>query len=133
MEKIENKQKVLVVEDDPPVLLALVDKLTREGFHVFEAKNGKDGFTTALKERPDLILLDLLMPVMDGSTMLTKLRQENAWGKAVPVMMLTNLSTAEIETIKAVIEAEPVYYLVKTNWSMADVMDRVRETLGRKK
>ena len=129
MENITNNQKVLVVEDDPPILRALVDKLTREGFQVFQGKNGEEGLSLALAERPDIILLDILMPVMDGSTMLTKLRKESEWGKKVPVILLTNLSTAEIKVVKAVVEADPAYYLVKSNWSMADVINKVKETL----
>jgi DNA-binding response OmpR family regulator len=132
MEKIQHKPKVLVVEDDLPILNALVDKLTRQEFDVLAAKNGQEGLTIALKERPDVILVDMLMPIMDGSTMMTKLRQENEWGKEVPIMVLTNLSTAEMEIIKAVIEAEPAYYLVKSNWSLAEVVKKVRKTLSRK-
>jgi len=130
----KDKKKVLVVEDDLPVLRALVDKLTREGFDVLEAKDGKEGLRVAILSRPDIILLDILMPVMDGPTMMKKLRKESPWGKQVPIILLTNLSTApKIETIKIVIEAEPSYYLVKSNWSMAYVVEKVREILDRNK
>ena len=61
---------MLVVEDDVSILRALVDKLTREGFIVFQGKNGEEGLALALAERPDIILLDILMPIMDGSTMM---------------------------------------------------------------
>ena len=129
MKKTHYKQKVLVVEDDSSVLRALVDKLTREEFTVFQAKNGEEGLATALRDCPDIILLDILMPVMDGPTMMTKLRKKSSWGKKVPIILLTNLSTAEISVVKAVIEAEPAYYLVKSNWSMTDVVKKVREVL----
>ena len=129
MEHTENKQKVLVVEDDPPVLRALVDKLEREGFTVLQGKNGEEGLSVALAQHPDIILLDILMPIMDGTTMMSKIRETDAWGKKVPIILLTNLSTAEIKMVKAVIESEPAFYLVKTNWSMSDVMEKVRETL----
>jgi DNA-binding response OmpR family regulator len=130
MENITNNKKILVVEDDPPILRALVDKLTREGFTVFQGINGEEGLAVALAERPDIILLDILMPVMDGSTMMTSLRGENEWGKKVPIILLTNLSTAEIKVMKAVIEADPAYYLVKSNWSMTDVLIKIKETLN---
>lgn len=130
----KDKQKVLVVEDDLPVLRALVDKLTREGFDVLEAKDGKEGLRVALRDRPDIILLDILMPVMDGPTMMKKIRKESSWGKQVPIILLTNLSTAaEMKTVKTVIEAEPSYYLVKSNWSMAYVIGKVREVLDKNK
>ena len=132
MKKIQKQQKVLVVEDDLSVLRALVEKLTREGFSVFQAKDGKEGLATALRERPDIILLDILMPVMDGPTMMTKLRQDSRWGKKVPIILLTNLSNAEMNIVKAVIEAEPAYYLVKSNWSMASVVKKMKEVLAKK-
>ena len=132
MKKIQKQQKVLVVEDDLSVLRALVEKLTREGFSVFQAKDGKEGLATALRERPDIILLDILMPVMDGPTMMTKLRQNSRWGKKVPIILLTNLSNAEMNIVKAVIEAEPAYYLVKSNWSMAAVVKKMKEVLVKK-
>ena len=133
IKNMQHKQKVLVVEDDLPVLNALVDKLTREGFDVTQAEDGKKGLAMALRSRPDIILLDILMPVMDGTTMMGKLREKNEWGKDVPIVLLTNLSSAEMETMKAIIEADPAYYLVKSNWSMADVIKKVREVLSRKK
>lgn len=70
---------ILIVEDDVPELNALRDKFTHEGFSILEAKNGEEGLATALREHPDLILLDIIMPVMDGMTMLVNLRKD-PWG-----------------------------------------------------
>ena len=112
--------KILIVEDEASQRMALVDKFTREGFSVVEAKDGKDGLTIALQEHPDLILLDIVMPVMDGMTMLQKIR-EDAWGKDVKVIVLTNLSDAL---------AHGSYdYLVKSDWKINDVVARVRARL----
>ena len=127
----QTKQTILVVEDDLPVLRALTDKLMREGFHLLQAKDGEEGLMVALRDRPDLILLDILLPKMDGLTMMKKLRAENEWGKTVPVILLTNLSPDKEEINKSISECEPAYYLVKTNWSMADVVEKVRERLSR--
>ena len=74
--------------------MALVDTFTREKFSVLQATNGEEGLTVALRDHPNLILLDIIIPVMDGMTMLRKLR-EDAWGKDVPVILLTNLNDAE--------------------------------------
>ena len=132
MENTQSKQKILVVEDDLPVLRALVDKLTREGFSVLQAKDGAEGLAVALRDRPDLILLDIVMPIMDGLTVMKKLRAENEWSKKVPVIFLTNLSPDAEEINKSITEDEPAYYLMKANWSMADVIEKVRERLNRK-
>ena len=128
----EQIKTILVVEDDPPILKTLVDKLTEEGFRIIEAHDGEEGLMIAGRDHPDLILLDIVMPKMDGMTMLKKLRQENEWGKSVPVILLTNLSPDEEKINKGITEDEPAYYLIKTNWSLNDVVKKVRERLNRK-
>lgn len=128
----EQIKTILVVEDDPPILKTLVDKLTEEGFRIIEAHDGEEGLMIADRDHPDLILLDIVMPKMDGMTMLKKLRQESEWGKSVPVILLTNLSPDEEKINKGITEDEPAYYLIKTNWSLNDVVQKVRERLNRK-
>jgi len=120
-------KSILVVEDELSLQKVLRDKLTREGFSVLEAKDGKEGLETALLEHPDLILLDIIMPVMDGMTMLSLLRKDD-WGKNANVILLTNLSEAEKV---AASHAKGVYdYLVKSDWKLADVVKKVRERLS---
>lgn len=122
----ENKKTILIVEDDIPMLEALNDKFTKEGFDILEAKNGIEGLNMSFDKHPDLILLDIIMPKMDGMTMLKKLR-ENEWGKAVPVILLTNLSSSEKAT-EAMVKG--VYdYLVKADWTLEEVVDKVKEHL----
>lgn len=123
----QNK-KILIVEDEQDLREALTDKLTREGFSVLEAKNGEEGLKVALAARPDLILLDIVMPVMDGMTMMKKLREENEWGKNVSIILLTNLSATD-QIISGIVEDEPAYYLVKSDWKIEDVVKKVRERL----
>lgn len=123
------KQIILTVEDEVPLLSALRDKFTREGFAVLEAKNGEEGLEVALREHPALILLDVLMPKMDGMTMLHKLRDDE-WGKHVPVIILTNLTITSDQQIKELTETEPSYYLVKADQTLEDVVAKVREVLG---
>ncbi|OGH71913.1 MAG: hypothetical protein A3G00_00140 [Candidatus Magasanikbacteria bacterium RIFCSPLOWO2_12_FULL_43_12] len=125
---MENKKTILVVEDEISLLNALCDKLTRENFAVLEAKNGEEGLEVALREHPDLILLDIIMPVMDGITMLKKLR-EDAWGKNAKVIILTNLS--DNEKVAEALEQKSQEYLVKSDWKIEDVVAKVRERLER--
>jgi DNA-binding response OmpR family regulator len=132
MAKEQTKQTILVVEDDIPSLKALVDKLTREGFNTIQAKDGEEGLAVANKNHPDLILLDIIMPVMDGLSMMKKLRAGSPWGKSVPIILLTNLSPDEDRVNKDVAEDLPAYYLVKTNWSMNDVIEKIKERLSRR-
>lgn len=119
--------KVLVIEDDETLRKIVSDKLRSESFEVFEAGNGIVGLELALKEHPDLILLDIIMPEMDGMTMLKKLRTDD-WGKDVRVIITTNLGDDK-KTEEAM--KEGVYdYLVKTDWSLDDLILKVKDKLG---
>lgn len=120
-------QTILVVEDELPLLKALTETLTRAGFTVLEAHDGAEGLEVALREHPHLVLLDLVMPVMDGMTMLRTLRKD-PWGKDVPVIILTNLSDAA-EASEA-LQHRAFDFLVKSDWKLADVVRKVRERLG---
>ena len=120
-----------VVEDDRPLLSVLSERFNAEGYRVISATTGEEGLNLALKHKPDLILLDIVMPKMDGITMLKKLR-DDPWGKKANVILLTNLSADEKIT-KAVTELEPTYYLIKTDWKMDDIVERVKKTLEEKK
>jgi two-component system chemotaxis response regulator CheY len=82
---------ILIVEDELPLRKILKDELIAAGFNVLEAKDGVEGLDVALKNHPDLILVDILMPKMDGITMLKQLR-EDPLGKKIQVMILSNLS-----------------------------------------
>ncbi|MEI7424623.1 MAG: response regulator [Candidatus Staskawiczbacteria bacterium] len=118
---------ILIVEDDIHLIKVLNKKLSSEGFIVIDASNGQEGLQKAETEHPDLILLDIVMPVMDGLTMLKKLR-EKEWGKQIKVILLTNLSDEE-----KVIEEEGLGhsdYLIKADWSLEDIVKKIKEKLN---
>jgi DNA-binding response OmpR family regulator len=118
---------VLIIEDEKLLLQALVCKFTQEGFTVFSASNGQSGLELARKKHPDIILLDLIMPVMDGMTMLRQLRQDK-WGKDVNVIFLTNLSDAEKTNESAGLGVHN--YLIKCEISLDDIVQKVRKILS---
>jgi len=122
------KKIILVVEDEDPLRMVLKDVLTVEGYGILEAKNGIEGLDMALREHPDLILLDILMPKMDGLEMLKKLR-EDEWGKQAPVIVLTNLS--DNEDIARAVEEDVFEYFVKTDIKINEVIARIREKIGK--
>jgi DNA-binding response OmpR family regulator len=128
----ENKVKILIVKDEEIINKAYADKLRNQGFLVVVAKNGQEGLALALSEKPDLILLDILMPVMDGLAMMDALRNKNAYGKQVPIIFLTNLSASEERIMKAIVDGQPAYYLVKSNWDISQVLEKIKERLSRK-
>jgi DNA-binding response OmpR family regulator len=123
----ELNKKILVTEDEAPLRNAVSDILTFEGFTVFQAKNGQEGLDIAVKEHPDLILLDLIMPVMDGLTMLQRLR-EDEWGKSANVILLTNIN--DPEKVAAATEAGTFDFLVKSDWNIEDVVAKIKTKLG---
>jgi len=123
---MKQSKKVLIVEDEASLLRVLADKFRREGFEVFTATDGHDGLTKASKNKPDIIVLDIVMPSMDGLEMLKKLR-ENKWGNHTPVLILSNLS--DPEQINEATGRGMVQYLVKSNWGLDDVVEKVRQTL----
>lgn len=120
------KKKILVIEDDFPLASALKNKLSKEGFSVRVARNGKSGLETFVSYKPDLILLDIVMPIMDGMEMLRLLRLEPS-GKEAKVIVLTNLNDAS-KTAQAV-QRGVRDYLVKSDWKMADLIKKVKEKL----
>ena len=121
------KKKILIIEDEAMTLSALKEKFMDEGFYVAVAKNGEEGLEEAFLEKPDLILLDIIMPKMDGITMLKKLQNDER-GKKIPVIILTNLS--DPDSVYDSIDNGAYNYLVKTDWSMEDVVKKVRGKLG---
>ena len=125
---MQTTKTILVIEDHAPVRMALVEKLQHEGMKALEAKDGEEGLVIALQEKPDLILLDIIMPRMSGMTMLDELRKSGDWGKAVPVIILTNLNPDD-KIMREVVETEPVFYLVKADWKIEDVISKVKEVL----
>lgn len=120
------KASILIVEDDLMLAEALKEKFTREKFQVFMAKNGQEGVDRALKKQPDIILLDIIMPVMDGIEALKQLRADKDT-KKIPVIMLTNLSDAD--QLEAARKQGVTDYLVKADSSMEAVVKRVKDKL----
>jgi|TARA_B100001964_G_C13744601_1_gene384702 DNA-binding response OmpR family regulator len=119
-------KKILIIEDEESIRHALSEVLKEDGFEVLEAENGKLGLESAIKNHPDLILLDILMPVIDGITMLKTLRADK-WGIDAKIMLLTNV-TDDKQIADAVLYG--VYdYLTKSSWELTDVVKKIKEKL----
>jgi DNA-binding response OmpR family regulator len=122
------KKTILIIEDELPMLKALSDKFTLEGFEILEAKDGEEGLKTATSKKPDLIILDIFMPVMDGKVMFKKLRADE-WGKNVPVIILTNLNPDD-KTLDELMKNGPSYYFIKSKWKLEELVAKVKKELG---
>ena len=120
-------KKVLIIEDDTSMLHILAFKISQEGFKVLEAQDGKSGLDLAISEQPDLILLDLLLPKLDGLNLLEALRK-NEKSKQVPVFILTNLS--ENDTIYKSVALKADAYFIKSDSSLEHIAAEVKNKLS---
>lgn len=121
-------KKILIVEDEPSYVKILNDQLTSKGYEVYSASNGKEGLALAKKHSPDLILLDIKMPIMDGMTMLDLLRRtEN--GIVTKVIMLTNLEPTS-KIINNAIKDQLTFYFVKSDTKLANLFKKIVELIG---
>jgi len=125
---MEPLKAVLVTEDDESLLNVLKEKLSDIGLMVYTAKNGQEGLFIAKAKMPNIILLDILMPKLDGLKMLEELRKLNDWGKSVPVIILSNLD-ADDEILSHVVKDQPSYYFIKSDVSLEDIVGKIKELL----
>jgi len=119
--------KIAIIEDDPVISQMYRMKFEADGFDVQLAEDGKRGVAMVESFKPDLILLDLLMPEMDGADALEIIRK-NDWGKNIPVIILTNLG--EEESPKDLRTLGIHSYIVKANLTPRQVVQRVKEALN---
>jgi CheY-like chemotaxis protein len=127
---MKTQKTILVVEDEKILRNAVVDVLRLKDFLLLEAKNGNEGVDLALAKHPDLILLDLIMPAMDGMAAFKKIRQD-AWGKKVPIIILTNLSATNEQPVDDAAANRFTYYLIKSDWKLHDIVKKIEEILQR--
>jgi len=120
-------QKIAIIEDDQVISQMYRMKFEADGFEVQLADNGERGVALVEAFKPDMILLDLKMPTMDGDEALTQIRS-HAWGKTIPVIILTNLG--EEEAPKSLRKLGIHSYIVKANLTPRQVVSQVKEALG---
>lgn len=121
------EKKILIVEDERAMLDALQEAFVLHGIPALGAADGREGLTVALAERPGVILLDLLMPVMDGFQMLEELRKD-AWGRDAKVMVLTNFSSDEVR--RRVAPHNICEFIVKADSGIEDIIAKVKTVLA---
>ncbi len=121
-----NKKNILLVEDDVFLAGIYKKKFEVEGFNITVIDNGEKGLNEAIKKLPDLILLDVLLPKMDGFAVLKALKKE-ATTKDIPVILLTNLG--QKDDVEKGIEEGAADYLIKIHFKPSEVVDKVRKIL----
>lgn len=119
-------KKILFVEDEQALQKTLGESIQKEGFEVISALDGEKGLKMAEREDVDLILLDLILPKMDGFEVLKKLK-ENKETDHIPVIVLTNLEA--MEDIQKALKLGATTYLVKANYELEEVIKKIKTTL----
>ncbi|OIO47758.1 MAG: response regulator [Parcubacteria group bacterium CG1_02_37_51] len=121
------KVTILLIEDDSFLLQMYATKLEVEGFEVVSALDGKKGLQLLNKNKPDLILLDLLMPEMNGFEVLQKIKEDQE-AKDIPVIILTNLGNRE--DVQRCLKLGATDYLIKAHFVPAEVIKKIRQIIG---
>ena len=119
--------KIAIVEDDQTISQMYRLKFESENFDVDTAENGMLGLKLAEKMKPDMILLDLMMPQMNGDEMLTAMRKTK-WGKDIPVIILTNVGETEIP--KSIMDLGVKKVILKADMTPKQVVDLVKQQLA---
>lgn len=123
----DKKIKVAVVEDDEMIMRAYGDGLRRAGMEVYTAANGQEGLDIIRVELPDIVLLDIIMPDMNGFEVLREMKKDEATA-SIPVIVLSNLGQSK--DIDRAIELGAKRYLVKANTSIEIAIDTINNVLG---
>ncbi len=117
---------ILVVDDEVDLREAIAEALTDAEFIVLQAKNGAEAVKTAIAEKPDLILMDVMMPIMDGHQALRQIRAD-AWGKTAKIIMLTALDDA-VNVAKGV-EGGSNDYIIKATATLDEIITKVKQQI----
>jgi len=125
----KQNKKILVIEDEATLQKALTTILVQEGFDVHSSLDGENGYKAASTFEPDLILLDLILPKMDGYEVLANLKKEEKT-KNIPIIILTNLGS--VNDVQKALDLGATTYLVKTDYDLTDVVGKIKQALSLK-
>jgi DNA-binding response OmpR family regulator len=120
----QKKKKIMIIEDDSFVMDIYQTKLNQEGYEVLLAENGAEALKKLEKEAPDLVLLDIVMPYIDGLQVLKKIKADKKL-KDIPVILLTNLSQKEDINEGLGLGADD--YLIKSHFTPSEVLEKIKK------
>jgi len=117
---------ILIIEDDKFLRELIVQKLLKEGYEIFEAVDGEDGIKKIKEQKPDLVLLDLILPGIDGFEVLSKMKEEPQIS-SIPVIILSNLG--QREDVEKGLGLGAVDYLIKAHFTPGDIIEKIKKVL----
>lgn len=119
-------KKILIIEDDKFLRELIAQKLFKEGFEAAEAIDGEEGIKKIKSENPDLILLDLILPGIDGFEVLSRMREDSILA-SIPVIILSNLG--QKEDVEKGLKLGAVDYLIKAHFTPGEIIDKIKVAL----
>ncbi|PIZ00964.1 response regulator [bacterium (Candidatus Howlettbacteria) CG_4_10_14_0_8_um_filter_40_9] len=125
----DKKEKILIVEDDTYISKMYQLKLNLDGYDVEVAENGRIGLDKVKTFKPDIMLLDILMPEMDGFEVLKAIKEDSSI-KNIPILIMSNLG--QEDHIQKGKELGAIGYIVKTQYTPAKVVETIKEVLSKK-
>ena len=120
------KKTILIIEDEKTLSFILAQQLAEEGFEVLEAIDGEEGIKKIKEEKPDLILLDLILPGIDGFEVLSKMREDPALAQ-IPVIILSNLG--QKDDVEKGLKMGAVDYLIKAHFTPGEIIEKIKVVL----
>lgn len=124
----DSRKKVLIIEDDDHISKVYQIKLGKENVDTVVARDGEEGIAMVASEKPDLVLLDLMIPKKDGFVVLEEVKKTEL-GKKIPILVLSNLG--QEGDIKRATSLGAADYFIKVNLSIQEVIDKVNKHLGK--
>jgi len=119
-------KKILIVEDDKFLRELIVKKLQKEGYEISEAVDGEEGIKKVKEEKPDLVLLDLILPGIDGFEVLSRTKEDPALSQ-IPVIILSNLG--QKEDVERGLGLGAIDYLIKAHFTPGEIIEKIRAIL----
>lgn len=117
---------ILIIEDDKFLRELIVQKLLKEDYEISEAVDGEEGFKKIKEEKPDLVLLDLILPGIDGFEVLSKVKEEPNLVK-IPIIILSNLG--QKEDIEKGMKLGAIDYLIKAHFTPGEIIEKIKNAL----
>ena len=117
---------ILIIEDDKFLRELIAQKLIKEGFEISEAVDGEEGIKKIKEEKPDLVLLDLILPGIDGFEVLSKMKEDPALA-SIPVIILSNLG--QKEDVEKGLKLGAVDYLIKAHFTPGEIIEKIKAAL----
>jgi len=121
------KKKILIIEDDSILQKALQEFLIAEGFETLSALDGEEGVKIGKEKKPDLILLDIILPKMDGYEVLKAMKSDEST-KNIPIILLTNLGS--LNDVEKALGLGATTYLIKADYKLEEVAKKIKEVLN---